>query len=51
MNPKDTMDEEKSFEVIQEGAATTDLTPHLVRRGLTEVSAMFDRNGRQLHRW
>lgn len=46
----ENMDEEKSFEVIQEGVAQSVTThvnnPHLVRRGLTEVSAMFDRNGK-----
>ena len=47
MNGKDHMDEEKSFEVIQEGKESTfETTPHLVRRGLTEVSAMFDRTGK-----
>jgi len=41
------MDEEKSFEVIREGVAMQcESKPHLVRKGLTEVSAMFDRNGK-----
>jgi len=52
-NPK-TMDEEKSFEVIPEEAQVNnqqvnhqkDFDTHLVRRGLTEVSAMFDRHGK-----
>lgn len=48
MTPKtDNMDEEKSFEVIQEGVQKDfENQPHLVRRGLTEISAMFDRNGK-----
>ena len=48
MSPKpENMDEEKSFEVIQEGAPKDfENSPHLVRRGLTEVSAMFDRTGK-----
>ena len=47
MNHKnENMDEEKSFEIIQEGEQKEFEGPHLVRRGLTEVSAMFDRNGK-----
>ena len=39
--------EQKTFEVIDENEVTKDFeTPHIVRRGLTEVSAMFDRNGK-----
>lgn len=48
MSPNnEKMDEEKSFEVIQEGVAKHfENEPHLVRKGLTEVSAMFDRTGK-----
>lgn len=51
MNQKhEKMGEEKTFEVIQEGVPKgfhhPSTEPHLVRRGLTEVSAMFDRNGK-----
>jgi hypothetical protein len=43
---KENMDEEKSFEVIQEDESKQHDHPNLVKRGLTEVSAMFDRNGK-----
>jgi hypothetical protein len=43
---KENMDEEKSFEVIQEEETRQFDHPNLVKRGLTEVSAMFDRNGK-----
>ena len=51
MNSKDnSQDEEKSFEVVTDGVRQSTVAfehqPHLVRRGLTEVSAMFDRNGK-----
>lgn len=50
MNHKhEIMDEEKTFEVIEENSTKVDFDaagPHLVRRGLTEVSAMFDRHGK-----
>jgi hypothetical protein len=43
------MDEEKTFEVIEENITKVNFDtsgPQLVRRGLTEVSAMFDRHGK-----
>lgn len=42
-------DEAKTFEVIHEEEVSSGKdfeSPHLVRRGLTEVSAMFDRHGK-----
>ena len=39
------MDEEKSFEVVQDDEPKQ-YEPNLVKRGLTEVSAMFDRHGK-----
>jgi len=46
-----SVDEEKAFEVVNnmKASAATGVTfsePSLVKRGLTEVSAMFDRNGK-----
>ena len=49
-DPNNNMDEEKAnFEVVDNGVKQSvnfSHQPHLVRRGLTEVSAMFDRNGK-----
>ena len=48
-DPNHIMDEEKALEVVDNGAKQSvnfAHHPHLVRRGLTEVSAMFDRNGK-----
>lgn len=48
-DPNNTMDEEKAVEVVDNGVKQSvnfSHQPHLVRRGLTEVSAMFDRNGK-----
>ena len=44
-----SIDEEKAFEVVDNGVKQSvnfSQHPQLVRRGLTEVSAMFDRNGK-----
>ncbi|CAB9510372.1 expressed unknown protein [Seminavis robusta] len=51
MHNHEKMDEEKTFEVIQEDrprqqTSFAPVSPSLVKRGLTEVSAMFDRNGK-----